>query len=219
MLRSKFVVVASLLSLVVVSSATAATVVNSGFETNASDGNEYTTPFQTLDPTTGVSGWRLSSTAAAAPFTGAIKIIDSPYVNSGAAAISFDGNDAFVEQDLTLVAGTATVSFWLQQFDAFAVNPLKVSLGGVPLTFGGNPTVFPNDGTYFKAFTDPIAVSAGVHTLRFELTLGYADAGNPYITNLDDVGIDNVAVPEPTGIIAFGLGALGILAHRRSRLN
>lgn len=99
-------------------------------------------------------------------------------------------------------AGIATFSFYAQAFPTL-VGPMTVQLDGTALKFDGGTSLTPNNATMTQYTTDPIAVTAGPHTLNFSCSQW---------TFLDNVSATNT-IPEPTSIMLVASAVVGLLAY------
>jgi hypothetical protein len=117
-------------------------------------------------------------------------------------------------QDIALEAGPMQVSFYAQAYGNpdLAIDPVAVTLDGVPLLIGGAAKVtapaFVNNETWTKYTTDAVSVTAGTHRLQF--------TSDPYVGTVTLVNIDDVSVtatPEPASFVLLATGFLGLLAY------
>lgn len=154
-----------------------------------------------------VPGWSFTANGGEAAMLGVNGTGPWGVPTDGQCAALFGGGT--VSQAIAdFVAGTAQFAFDVQGYARPEYGLLTVKLDGVALTFGGVATIAPTgggvNGPMVQYISDPIAVSAGSHTLEFV-------AGDWAF--IDDVGVTNV--PEPTCIALLACGLIGALMRTR----
>jgi len=202
-------------------------VVNPSFETNsanpAANVTVYTAPFQTgftvADWTFGPSDTTIGDVIG---LTGPAGLGGYTGFDGNVAAV-FEGT-GFIEQSVLGFAATSyTVSFLAQgREDAgLGPQPIEVFLGGTQLTFSALPNTTP--GTLLTPLTtgglvtytsDPVAVSAGANTLRFQGTEAFG-GGVDLTTVIDLVSV--TAIPEPSSVMLMLVASLGMVGFARRR--
>jgi hypothetical protein len=117
----------------------------------------------------------------------------------------------------------ATMPGSLYRLDFFAdsnaaANSFAVSFGGAAVS--GIPTALPDTGagaaSDYREYTALVTALSSLTTLAFNAT---DNTGNGAWTRIDDVSVTQaVAVAEPAGFTALGVGLLSLTVARRRRL-
>jgi hypothetical protein len=143
------------------------------------------------------------------------------------------GQSAFIQDTFGVassISQTITVSDPGQLLSFFAegreyslpgqndVNPLRVLVDGVALTFGGSSIVSPTTIETFTKYVSDQTLSVGSHLIVFETATPQTGTPNPdHTTFIDAVGL--TAVPEPSPMILAGaaatLSGLGVFFRKR----
>jgi hypothetical protein len=117
----------------------------------------------------------------------------------------------------TVPGGLYSVSFYVGSADDnvnnfFFPSTIDLSINGGPRVHFTNPIAPPNMLNW-QQFIVPF-VATGSST---SLTFYNGGASNNFLSALDNVVVEGV-VPEPSSVILTGLGAIGFLGRRRTRL-
>jgi len=168
------------------------------------------------------TAWVFSSTPAdSLRYNGAMD--SHPFDNT---CIYFEGTAAswMVYQVITgFETGTATVSLFAEGRNTggegqYGPNPLVITMNGLVLTFNGSNTITPELG-YMSLYTsDAFSVTAGVsYTLAISGTIPYEAGVADKTSFVDNVSIENTAIPEPGTLAMVFVGAVGVAALRWRR--
>ena len=172
-------------------------IANGSFEQPGYASDDYTTPFQTL-ATNGVTGWYFSPSGVTGHnydgiTTSQAGSLCSGNVENGANAAFVQGG--FISQNVTLTAGSYTLSFWAMGRVAAGngANPVAVTVGNVL----SNTVTPPNTAQsvlsdWTQYLFDFNAPSNGTYTLTFQATIPY----NPtdHTTFIDNVSITAISL-------------------------
>jgi hypothetical protein len=99
------------------------------------------------------------------------------------------------------IAGTASVTFSLEQRGGYGINPINVTLDGQDLG-----TYTASSSSFFDVFTTiSVSVTAGSHTISFIST---NNTGGDSASFVDNVSVTNT--PEPASLTLLGFGVAGL---------
>ena len=195
---------ASALTAMLCSVATADFAVNGGFETGDTSGwVSFPTSDSTFDVTNDANSGSFageinnSATASSA-------VVKQANVGQGVVVSGEEILISFAAKGQGAIGGVAFAEFF-SEIDGGGVSSSEI-LGGAPLALTNDWQQF-----NFSATTGP-DVSGGI-TLQFGATTG-ADTGSTMQLFIDDVTITR-AVPEPTALGVLGLAGLGLVFRRR----
>ncbi|MGC9942853.1 MAG: LamG-like jellyroll fold domain-containing protein [Verrucomicrobiota bacterium] len=173
-------------------------VANGSFEQPGYASDDYTAPFETL-ATNGVTGWYFAPSGVTGHnydgiTTSAAGSLCSGNIEDGTNAAFVQGG--FISQNVTLNAGSYTLSFWAMGRVAGGngANPVAVTLGNVLSNTVAPPNMAQDAlsdwSQYLFSFNVP---SNGTYPLTFQATIPY----NPtdHTTFIDNVSIIPGAIP------------------------
>lgn len=193
-------------------------VINSGFEdpalTPVFGGFHYATSSGAL-LTTGVTGWTFGASGGESHDGIADPLAELPTGWTGGQAALLEGTGWCSQKIGGFELGTATITFQAagRNVPGYGGNGVKVLLDERVLSFGINAaeSVTPVDGVLGSYTTNSFDVTAGTHTITLAGTIPFG--ARDCTVFLDNVGITNVAVPEPTVMVLLTSGLLGLIAY------
>ncbi len=173
-------------------------VANGSFEQPGYASDEYTTPYETL-ATNGVTNWSFGPSGVTGQNYDGITTSEpgslcSGNVEDGTNAAFLEGG--FLSQNVTLNAGSYTLSFWAMGLvdEGDGANPVAVTVGSVLSSTVTPPNTAQNvlsDWTQYLFNFD--APSNGAYLLTFQATIPYGPTD--HTTFIDNVSIVSGAVP------------------------
>lgn len=161
-----------------------------------------------------ISGWTQAGDADdIADFTG----VDNLFVHTGTYAFYAGPVNDWSSISQTLTGTTPgellTVSGWYMLEEGVSPHRFEVSFNGVTLLSLSDSG---NSGFPYTFFSDDVvALGNDVLTLSFHTPFSYFDVDDWSVTG--DGAPNHVPLPAALPLFAAGLGALGLIAHRRTR--
>lgn len=218
---------AALVALALPVAASAATVLNGGFEADAGRAQDRQA-FSTLATGTGNDSWSVfdslpgwTRTAGAGIEVQTANTLTTINPHGGRHYVELDANsNSAMQQMLTLAAGRYLLSFWYSPRDGRAAsNGIAYAVGTLVSGSITGPT--PAKGTApltrVGLWTEVTALfevkTAGSYALSFAAT----GTSNGYGGFIDDVTVSAVPLPAGGVLLAGGLAALAALRRRRAK--
>jgi hypothetical protein len=185
---------------------------NGGFESPAlalgPQGYAYTTPLGSLS-TTALANWTLGSSGGGS-YAGVISNATwAPLPVSGTQCAFVEGTGV-ISQLATFAAGPYVLRFDSVMAWVGTADPVQVTVGGIPLTFGLASSITPT-ATWTTYTSDPFIIASPG---SYNVVLSGVTGGVPPVALIDNVSVD-VFVPEPSVVSLLLIGAGCVWRRRR----